>query len=213
MSYDEQVMKDYKKSRGLLERIKLIIPGYRGYRNKNVRRDVDKEVRSEVARQFGCCKETLVGLKNDYVAKNDLEMAKILEKVIVKIDTYISDMESAEAGYSAAWEVNKTLNGDLDEVMEWDGRLLDECVELSAALKIIVSKADAGEDIKAQLKEVERFIDGLDNALGERMKVVRGIADGGKTKTNEYDPDLVRKEEEKKGFFGRIADKFRKKKE
>lgn len=211
MSYDETVMKDYKRSRGVLERIKLLMPGYRGYRNKNVRRDVDKEVRSEVARQFDNCKTVMIGLKGNFVAKNDMETAKELERIIVKTDTYISDMESAEAGYSAAWEVNKTLNGDLDEVMEWDAKLLEEAEELKTALKDITSKADAGENVMDKLREIERFMDGLDGALGERMKVVRGISKAAKTTTNEYDPDLNKKE--KKGFFARIADKFRRNKD
>ena len=45
--------------RNLFERAAMYIPGYRGYRNKNIRREVDKEVRREVVRSLTGCKNEL----------------------------------------------------------------------------------------------------------------------------------------------------------
>ena len=100
MGYDDTVMEASKDNRGIFERICLWIPGYRGYKQKNIRRDVDKEIRSEVARAIEECKSVLAEIQRGVVETGDVQMAKTVERVRVKTDTYLKNIESAEAGYS-----------------------------------------------------------------------------------------------------------------
>ena len=67
MGYDDTVMDASKENRGIFERICLWIPGYRGYRQKNIRRDVDKEVRAQVARTIEESKTVLSTIQRGVV--------------------------------------------------------------------------------------------------------------------------------------------------
>ncbi|MFA7150109.1 MAG: hypothetical protein WC067_03735, partial [Candidatus Methanomethylophilaceae archaeon] len=59
MPYDEIVTDKSVEDRGIFERAAMYIPGYRGYRIKNIRREVDKEVRRSVVRSLEECKSDL----------------------------------------------------------------------------------------------------------------------------------------------------------
>ena len=195
MTYDEQVMEASKDNRGILERICLWIPGYRGYRQKNIRRDVDKEVRAQVVRAMEMSKTTLANIQRGVVENGDVQMAKTVERVRIKTDTYVKNIESAEAGYSGIWEATKTLEDELEAVMEWDAKLLESAEDLKKLLDSIMSKVDSGSvDIKADIREIERFLDDLDAGLGKRMQVIRGLAEP---------------ETEKEGIVNKLKNKLR----
>lgn len=178
MGYDETVMEASKDNRGIIERICLWIPGYRGYRQKNIRRDVDQEVRAQVVRAIDECKTILANIQRGVVDNGDVQMAKTVERVRTKTDTYLKNIESAEAGYSGIWEATKTLEDELEAVMEWDAKLLESADDLKKLLNSVMNKVDSGSvDIKADIRGVERFLDDLDAGLGTRMQVLRGLAE------------------------------------
>ena len=195
MGYDDTVMDASKENRGIFERICLWIPGYRGYRQKNIRRDVDKEVRAQVARTTEESKTVLSTIQRGVVELGDIQMAKTVERIRVKTDTYLKNIESAEAGYSGIWEVTKTKEGELEAVMEWDAKLIESGQDLKKLLNSIMDKVDSGSsDIKADIREVERFLDDLDAGLGTRMQVIRGLAEP---------------ETEKESKINKLANRFR----
>ena len=195
MGYDDTVMDASKENRGIFERICLWIPGYRGYRQKNIRRDVDKEVRAQVARTIEESKTVLSAIQRGVVELGDIQMAKTVERIRVKTDTYLKNIESAEAGYSGIWEVTKTKEGELEAVMEWDAKLIESGQDLKKLLNSIMDKVDSGNsDIKADIREVERFLDDLDAGLGTRMQVIRGLAEP---------------ETEKESKINKLANRFR----
>ena len=62
--------------------------------------------------------------------------------------------------------------------MEWDAKLLESAYDLKKLLKMTWSKVDNGSvDIKSDIREIERFLQDLDDGLGTRMKVLRGLAE------------------------------------
>ena len=178
MSYGDTVTDKGVSDRGLFERAALYIPGYRGYRNKNIRREVDKEVRREVVRSLTGCKNDLGSIQKNIVANGDIDNAKECDRIKVKTDTYLKRIESAEAGYSGLWEAVKTLDQELKDVVEWDARLLEGSASLRDMTKKLVEDTDNGKvDVKADLRKIERLVDELTDGLNERIKVLKGLTE------------------------------------
>ena len=178
MSYGDTVTDKGISDRGLFERAALYIPGYRGYRNKNIRREVDKEVRREVVRSLTGCKNDLGFIQKNIVANGDIDNAKECDRIKVKTDTYLKRIESAEAGYSGLWEAVKTLDQELKDVVEWDAKLLEGSADLRELTKKLVENTDNGKtDVKADLRKIERLVDELTDGLNERMKVLKGLTE------------------------------------
>ncbi len=171
-------MEKSKQDRGIFERISLYIPGYSGYRQRNMRRDIDRLVRSHVALSIKEVKTVMADLKRQVMDNGDLQSVKAMERITVKIDTYMKTIESAESGYSGMWETIKTNESDLDSIVEWDEKLVVGSEELKAALKELRDRVDEGSaDVKKELREIERYVDALKDGLNERKLVIKGLAD------------------------------------
>ena len=178
MSYGETVTDKAVSDRGLFERAAMYIPGYRGYRNKNIRREVDKEVRREVVRSLTGCKTDLAEIQKNMIGNGDIQNAKECDRVKTKTDTYLKRIESAEAGYSGLWEAVKTLDEDLKAVVDWDAKLLEGSAELRDLTKKLLEETDEGKtDVKGDLRKVERLVDELTDGLNERIKVLKGLTE------------------------------------
>ena len=178
MTYGETVTDKAKSDRGLFERAAMYIPGYRGSRNKNIRREVDKEVRREVVRSLTGCKTDLGSIQKNIIANGDIPNGKECDRVKTKTDTYLKRIESAEAGYSGLWEAVKTLDEELKAVVEWDAKLLEGSAELRDLTKKLLEETDEGKtDVKGDLRKVERLVDELTDGLNERIKVLKGLTE------------------------------------
>lgn len=175
MSYGQDVLEKSTADRSIFERAKMFLPGYRGYRDKNLRREVDKEVRREVYRSLEECKSDLAEI-NKLLITTDFESAKEADRVRTKADTYLKKVESAESGYSGLWEPIKTLKDELTEVIEWDAKLLESASFLRGKTSSLLSEMDMGKtDVKADIRAIERFVDDVVNNFNERIKVIKGL--------------------------------------
>ena len=203
-------MEKSKQDRGIFERISLYIPGYSGYRQRNMRRDIDRLVRSHVALSIKEVKTVMADLKRQVMDNGDLQSVKAMERITVKIDTYMKTIESAESGYSGMWETIKTNESDLDSIVEWDEKLVVGSEELKAALKELRDRVDEGSaDVKKELREIERYVDDLKDGLNERKLVIKGLADRAEQENRESPAPAEEAEEpaaeepKKRGLFRR----------
>ena len=172
-------MEKSKQDRGIFERIALYIPGYSGYRQRNMRREIDRLVRSHVAMSIKEVKTVMNDLKRQVMENGDMASVKTMERIATKIDTYMKSIESAESGYSGMWETIKTNEGDLEAIIEWDEKLVVGSEELKEELKQLRDLVDNGSpDIKKELRDIEKHVDDLKDALNERKLVIKGLADG-----------------------------------
>jgi len=174
MSLDKTVENQMNKNRSLVERIGLYIPIYRGYKEKNLRRDEDRAVRTEVARVLERAKLDLVTIQRAVV--NDLDLMRDTERIRSKADRYYIDVKKAVNGYSSFHTAIKILESELDALIEWDAKLIDDAVALKTETEELVKRIDAGETkIKAPLRELEITIDKLIEDYNGRETVMRGF--------------------------------------
>ena len=72
MTLDKEVKDKMKSDLSLTERIALYIPGYRGYREKNLRREQDRAVRAELSRAIQGTKADLATIQRELVSQPKL---------------------------------------------------------------------------------------------------------------------------------------------
>ena len=152
----------------------------------------------------------MADLKRQVMDNGDLQSVKAMERITVKIDTYMKTIESAESGYSGMWETIKTNESDLDSIVEWDEKLVVGSEELKAALKELRDRVDEGSaDVKKELREIERYVDDLKDGLNERKLVIKGLADRAEQENRESPAPAEEAEEpaaeepKKRGLFRR----------
>jgi len=174
MPLEATVENQMKKNQSLVERIGRYIPIYRGYKEKNLRRDEDRAVRTEVSRVLERAKLDLVTVQRATV--NNLDLMRDAERIRSKIDRYYIDVKKAVNGYSAFHTSVKILESELDALISWDAKLIDDAVllkeETAALVKAIDNKT---EDLKSLLRELEITADRLIEDYNGRESVMRGF--------------------------------------
>ena len=174
MTLDDTVKKEMKSELCATERIAMYIPIYRGYREKNLRRDEDRAVRAELSRAVQGTKADLSNIQRELVDQPKLMMD--VERIRTKVDKYDIDIKKAVNGYSAFHTSVKVLEDDLDSLVKWDARLMDDIQLLKVAAEQLLQHLDGGEDVKAEVRNLERNIDDMIEAYNQREAVMKGFA-------------------------------------
>ena len=163
-----------KGDRSLFERIAMYIPFYRGYRARNLRRDVDREVRGAVSKMIKNTKTEMENIYREVMETGDMTMARKVERIKNKVDTYNTKVATAANGYSGIWASVKKEEQELDAVVEFDAKLLETADGLrknSEALRNAI-----GDDIGDMVKALEREVDALIETYEGRELVLKGLA-------------------------------------
>lgn len=148
-----------------LEQIMNAIPGFKGYREKELRRDADRLQREHLASRLEECKKTL----NHWAAEasrggaldaiNGIETArKGLEKVVARI-------RYADRGYAGFFDAAKVDEAVLERVYTFDADLVTD----------VESVREAARGSWDAAPELARRIDALDTRLADREAILSGI--------------------------------------
>ena len=173
MTLDDSVKKEMKGDLSATERIAMYIPIYRGYREKNLRRDEDRAVRAELSRAVQGSKLDLATIQRELVEQPKLMMD--VERIRTKVDKYDMDIRKAVNGYSAFHTSVKILEDDLDALVAWDARLVDDIQLLRTVTEVLLHQLDNGEDVKGEIRNLERGIDDMIEAYNQREAVMKGF--------------------------------------
>lgn len=176
MSVDQKVESEMKSKLSLYERVALYVPGYRGYREKNLRRDEDRAVRNEVAKTLAGAKSDLAEIQRGLVSQPDLMMD--VERVRTKVDRYDIMVRKSVNGYSGFHDSIKIGESDLDALVRWDAKLVDDIELLRTACGDLLKSVDLEVGSKDEIRNLERGVDGLIEAYNERDTVMKGFKEG-----------------------------------
>lgn len=198
---ENSVERSMADNRSLVERIAQYIPMYRGYKQKNLRRDEDRAVRDVVARSLGVTKNNLANAARSTVGNRDA--MRDMERVRSKVDRYYVDIKKAVNGYSAFHDSVKIAEAELDAVVSWDAKLVDDAESLNSMTDAMAAETFESGEIGAMLKQIEAVVDRLINDYHERENVMRGFVEREQIGRTEVAPQNAAGPEEK-GWFSRL---------
>lgn len=156
----------------LIERIGLYIPIYRGYSEQNLRRDEDRAIRQELVLTLEGAKESSEIISEVSAESTDLmvDINRIDEKIVEFLDS-VREMVNGYSGWHASAD---TLEEELEELVSWDSKLIDDTVLLRETIADLVQKIDMGEyAIMTPLKEIEKILDRLVEDYDGREAVMK----------------------------------------
>ena len=178
MALNDTVRSEIKGDLSLISRIAMYIPGYRGYRERNLRRDEDRAVRGELARFINGIKGDLAEAQRELAMSNPDLMMEV-ERIRTKVDRYHTDVKKAVNGYSGFHDSVKITTEDLDRVVEWDGKLVGDIDDLRQITTAVLEKTDDGSLTKADLRGTEKLLDRMIEDYAARDSVMKGFAKEG----------------------------------
>jgi hypothetical protein len=151
-----------------LERILLKIPGFKGYFERELRRDSDRLQREYVVNRLRRVKSGMNKALQSASRAKDFERLRECEGFVRELDKAIAAVRYADQGYSGFFDLVKIREAELDRVYECDARL----AEAAAAL------ADLPLD-GTDLAPLHAGLARIDELFAQRLALLKGWAGGG----------------------------------
>jgi hypothetical protein len=174
-----------KADRNALDELVAKIPGFRGYKEREVRRDADRVLRQHVSGLLEEQRKRLNELQLQLLEGGRVDLLDDLERVGTKVQGVINRLRTAAYGYAGLFDAVKVNEEQLDALYRFDEKLLSLVGDLRDALDRLGEALDVGEDLGGALKHLKKAADGLASTVRKREEVVVG----------EVLPDLPAQEE------------------
>jgi hypothetical protein len=162
-------------STNIIEKIASYIPGYAGYKQKELRRESDALVRRHVSSVLSSAKAKMVLTPTAARAVAANPDARYLwDSAKALFDRVIQRIDKAPEGYSGFYDLVKVDEAALDEIYRMDLALVEKAGEV-AKLVDEISAAQPGSDVWIQkLQALSSALSQLDSAIDERNNFIAG---------------------------------------
>ncbi len=150
-----------------LERLAECLPGVRGYRDRESRRETDRRLREYLARRLDEGRRPLDEIRRACVARGELGPLDAVGRLDRVLQKTTAALRYAEAGYSGFFDSVKIGEPELERLYAYDEALLGEVHGVADAVRSAVA---AGPDGKV-LAEIERRAAELDERVARRKEI------------------------------------------
>jgi hypothetical protein len=170
----EPILDKARSAQNALEKLAGAIPGFKGYRERELRRDADRLQREHLAGRLDANKKALDELSDQVTRSGSLDAINDIETARKRLDRVAMRLRHAERGYSGFFDAVKVDEAALGRVYDLDLGLLEgvEAVRTAAEAARAGGSAGAGPAARAVTSAVDR----IDERLTERESILRGVS-------------------------------------
>lgn len=173
MDFREKIV----ESLGGLEDLARKIPGYSGYKEKEMRREADKLLRDKIAAAFGAQAQRLIEIQGELVSGGKIELleqATALEDAVRRLQTFVDRIKRASQGYAGFFDAVKVKEDQLDALYEFDDSLLSQIDAMTSAVDDVQAAIDVGEGLPTAIATAKRVAGEVNHLFSQREDVITG---------------------------------------
>ena len=150
-------------SQNKVEELISQIPGYKGYKQKEQRREADKLLRTYVAGEYQEQLDRLNEIQYTLTSQGRFKLMVILERAVIKLQLLIDRIKTAGYGYTGLFDALKVDEEVLDRLYDFDEAMLSGAETLSTMLDRL---AEAAEDESLSVKDANELVKELESLNG-----------------------------------------------
>jgi hypothetical protein len=167
-----------KQRRSWLERLGEKIPGFRGFQDRELRREVDRLQREHLSRQVEELKRAVRGKARVWTDAGQLGVLDLFDRLDRRLEGLSQSIRFSDYGTSGFFDVVKFGEDELEKLYEFDLSLLDDLSSLSGDVQALPLPADgepraALEQALSRLETLEIKWKGRENVVAEVVRVDR----------------------------------------
>lgn len=167
-------MEHARGRRNWLERIVEKIPGFRGYLERETRRDVDKMQRDYIAERLDRGRHELQYKIRDWSRAGQLENLDIASSLDKLLDRIANRIRHADYGTAGFFDAVKIGEAELEALYNFDLKMMETVDDLCGEIgKLPLVEA------KVALRSVMEAAEGTDRLFDERRRCIEDITDKG----------------------------------
>ncbi len=169
----------YAKAKGemrLSERIMAAIPGFHGYKEKELRRESDKLIRNHLYLKLSNAKSDLRAVSQKLADKRWFDVLTDMDRLNARVDRVNEKVNHASYGYSGFFDVVKVKEEALDRMIDYDNQLLDDVEGFLADVDTFKTQVLKGEleNARDQIRNVSDKLEAFEEAFDKRQEVILG---------------------------------------
>jgi methyl-accepting chemotaxis protein len=157
---------------GGLEGLVSKIPGYKGYKDKELRREADKLLREQLANQLDEQRQRLGEVQNRLISQALIEYLDDVERAVSKLQLLIDRVKTASYGYAGLFDAVKVKEEQLDALYEFDNNMLALVGEIATDVDQVESAVSAREGIGEAINELVETAEQANRTFGHRDEAI-----------------------------------------
>jgi hypothetical protein len=178
MSDKNDVYSNAKGQMRLSERVAAFIPGFHGYKEKELRRESDKLIRNHLYLKLSIEKTDLREISQKLADRRYFDVLTDMDRLLAKMDRVVEKINHASYGYSGFFDAVKVKEENLDHMIDFDNKLIEGINAL--ATEIDAFKADLASgvttNLKTRVQNVTDKLESLENTFDQRNEVILGAS-------------------------------------
>jgi hypothetical protein len=155
-----------------LEKLARILPGVKGYQDKDAARDTDKQLRLRLAAELERIARALEQDKQREVDANELGLLPALERISGKLNRLGNTIQYAARGYRGFFDRRRPDRSALEQLCQFDLGLLAEIETLDVALARLRDAHGDDLRVRARLTELDQAVERLESTFAQRATML-----------------------------------------
>jgi len=178
MSEKNDVYSDVKGQMRLSERIAAFIPGFRGYKEKELRRESDRLIRNHLYLKLSTAKTDLREISQKLADRRYFDVLTDMDRLLAKMDRVVEKVNHASYGYSGFFDAVKVREENLDRMIDFDNQLLESINALATEIDALKAELASGvtSNLKTRVQNVTDKLEGLEDTFDKREEVISGVS-------------------------------------
>jgi hypothetical protein len=163
---------------GWFETLASKIPGYSGYKEKEMRREADGLLRQHVAGEFGEQLRRAEDVASQMLTGPGVAQLDDMGTGNTRLQTLIDKIETAAQGYAGFFDAVKIKEDELDMLYEFDHQMLLKVDELAASIDKVQATVDSGDSsgLASAVREYVATVTDTSALLDKRKDTILGLA-------------------------------------
>jgi hypothetical protein len=164
-----------EEDRGLIKKIELAIPGFRGYRLREDLRIADSLLRTHLADQLKNTK-TVVEECREILTKNmELLVMEDVGKLLNRLNSIENRVRHAEQGITGVSADVRINIDELNDLYEWDLQLMDHIKEMNIIANTFRRSLESGAEFKIHMKNMDIRITDFNELFDRRIRIISRV--------------------------------------
>jgi len=176
MSEKKGVYEKAKKQMRLSERIVAALPGFRGYKEKELRRESDRLVRNHLYQKLSQAKSDLKSVFQKLSDRRSFNVLTDMDRLVARFDRVNEKVNHASYGYAGFFDVVKIEEEALDRMIDYDNQLVNEADKIVTEVSTFKSEVakQKFEKTKDRIQTLSDALEDFEEAFDKRQEVILG---------------------------------------
>lgn len=157
---------------GFLEKAIRLIPGYKGYKAKEERRDNDHLFRMTLVNRLDDVRTDLNEIPASLKGPAALGAVNDFDRVTKRLERVTDEIRFASRGYRGWFDMHKVRENELEDLYAFDVGLIEDIEKLEEALKVLQAAAAAGSEFRGPIDSMIDILVEFSKKMSRRSELM-----------------------------------------